>query len=201
MEVNMRSTLFLASLMLAGRLAAGPYVLDPAHSAIGFKVKHMMISTVPGHFNKFNGGFDFDPKKGQLKAVSITIDVTTIDTGVDMRDKHLRSGDFFATDQYPTATFVAKGPVKVKVDEAVKVPGTLTLRGVSKPVVLDVTYGGSAVDPMGKERVAFEATAAINRTDYGVSFNKTLDHGGVMVGEEVKLDITGEATPAEADKK
>jgi len=197
----MRSTLFLASLILAGRLAASPYVLDPAHSAVGFRVKHMMISTVPGHFNKFNGGFDFDPKKGQLKAVSITIDVTTIDTGVDMRDKHLKSGDFFAADQYPTASFVAKGPVKVKVDEAVKVPGTLTLRGVSKPVTLDVTYGGSAVDPMGKERVAFEATASINRTDYGVSFNKTLDHGGVMVGEEVKLDITGEATPVEASAK
>ncbi len=197
----MRITLFLAALLLAGNLAATSFVLDPAHSSVGFKVKHMMISTVPGKFSKFSGGFSFDTAKAQLKAVSVTIDTASVDTGVEMRDKHLRSKDFFAADQFPVATFVAAGPVKVKVEQAVKVPGTLTLRGVSKPVVLDVTYGGSAVDPTGKPRVAFEATATINRMDYGVSFNKTLDQGGVMVSEEVKLDITSEASPVEDAQK
>jgi polyisoprenoid-binding protein YceI len=197
----MRSVLFLATLLLAGNLEATSFVLDPAHSSVGFKVKHMMISTVPGHFKTFSGGFDFDPDKGQLKDVSVTIDAASVDTGVEMRDKHLRSTDFFNANEFPTEIFVAKGPVTVVANQAVKLSGTLTLRGVSKRVVLDVIYGGSMTEPKGGRRVAFEATTTINRMDYGVSYNKTLDQGGVMVSEEVKLDITGEASLVENAQK
>jgi polyisoprenoid-binding protein YceI len=196
--------LSVAATLFSASLSAAPYALDGYHSEVGFKVKHLMISTVPGKFKSFSGGFDFNAAKGQIKDVSVTVDVTSIDTGVEMRDKHLRSGDFFDAEKNPSATFLAEGPVKVLADKAVKVPGTLTLRGVTKPVVLEVTYGGSVVDPMGKSRVAFEAETKINRSDFGVSWNKQMDKGGVMISEEVRIVITGEATlveAAKADKK
>jgi polyisoprenoid-binding protein YceI len=193
--------LTLIAAALAAGLNAETFTLDLMHGEVGFKVKHLMISTVTGKFKNYSGSFDFDPKKAVLKAVDITIDVASVDTNVEARDKHLRSGDFFLTEKYPTATFKAKGPVKVKAGEAVDVPGELTLRGVTKPVVLKVTYGGFAVSPYGVDTVAFEAETAINRTDYGVSFNKTLETGGVMISEEVKIVINGEANGPKPEAK
>jgi polyisoprenoid-binding protein YceI len=192
--------LILASLLaLASSAEAAPYMIDTAHSEVSFVVKHLMISNVKGRFNKFEGGFQFDEKKNELSSVDVKIDAKSVDTNDKKRDEHLVSGDFLAADKNPTITFKSDKPVKFSGKE-LKVPGTLTIRGVAKPVVLDVQYGGAIKDPWGNEKVGFVATTTINRKDFGITWNKNLDAGGVAVGDEVKISIEGEAQKAAAKK-
>jgi polyisoprenoid-binding protein YceI len=169
-------------------LRAAQYDIDPVHSNIFFKVKHLGISTVTGKFDKFTGTFKFDEKNSAKSRTDVKVDVTSIDTQNDMRDKHLKSPDFFDAAKYPTAHFVSTKITDMK-DGRFEVVGKLTLHGVTKPVVLDVIYSGSAKDPMGMERAAFTATAEINRQDFGIKWNKKMDNGGWMVSDQVKLEF------------
>ena len=192
--------------MVAGLLAgspasfAAPYKLDTAHLEVGFQVTHMMISKVKGRFTKVEGGFDFDDKKNELKAVDVKIEAGSITTENQKRDDHLRSPDFFDTKKFPAITFKGE-KVEMKDGKPAKVIGTLTMHGVSKPVVLDVELRGSMMNQEGLGVVGFSANGKINRQDFGVKFNKNLDKGGVAVSDEVVITIDGEAVQEKAAKK
>jgi polyisoprenoid-binding protein YceI len=176
---------------------AAKFKLDPAHSEVGFKIKHLGISTVKGKFKKYDGTFEFDEATGKLENLKATIDAASIDTNEGKRDEHLRSPDFFETKKYPTIEFKS-----TKVDTAgikpTKITGDLTMHGMTRPVTLDVTYNGSTKDPWGNTQIGFEATGKVNRKDFGLKWNKALETGGFVVGEDVIIEIAGEATQAAA---
>ncbi|MGH7739129.1 MAG: YceI family protein [bacterium] len=184
----MRSMMTGAALLAfswAGAVHAASYTIDPQHSSLNFKVKHLSISYVMGKFSKFSGHFQFDPKHTEKSKVVVNIDPASVDTGEKDRDNDLRSDHFFEVATYPTATFTSTRVTKM-VGDQFKIIGKLNLHGVTKPVVLNATYEGSADDAQG-HHIAFEATGEINRQDYGVDFNVTLDKGGVLVDDHVKL--------------
>lgn len=174
--------------------AAGamPYKLDTAHTEVGFGVTHMMISKVRGRFTKFEGTFNFDEKKSELKDIQVTIQTPSISTDNKDRDEHLSGKDFFDVAAFPTMTFKST-KIESKGGKPVQVIGNLTMKGVTKPVTLDVEYRGSMTDPKGISHVGFAASGKISRKDFGLTWNKTLDKGGVAVGDEVLLQIDGEA--------
>lgn len=174
------------------------YMIDSSHSEVGFGVNHMMISTVKGRFNKFEGKFNFDEATGKLNDIDVKIDAASIDTNDAKRDEHLKNEDFFDVKTFPTIVFKSE-----KIDMAGKKPkkahGMLTIRGKSQKVTLNLDYKGAVVDPMGNQKIGFAATTEINRKDFGVNWNKTLDKGGLAVGEKVKITIEGEAVRAKKE--
>ena len=181
-----------AILSLPASAATSTWQLDPAHSAAQFSVRHLAISTVRGAFSKVTGAVIFDDKDVSKSSVDVAIDVSTVDTREPNRDKDLRSDHFFDVAQYPTITFKSK-----KVEQAgtgkLKITGDLTIHGVTKEVVLDVDGPTAPVkDPWGNQRVAVNATTKINRQDFGVKWNATMDNGGVVVGDEVSINIDAE---------
>ena len=188
--------LLLIGVFSAAAMANAPtpsYTLDLSHSKIGFRVSHLGVSKVYGKFNKFEGAFKFDEKKKAVTDLQIKVDATSIDTADAKRDEHLKSPDFFNTAKNPTLEF--KGTrLETKGKDKGKLHGELTMNGVTKPVVLDVVYRGQVVDPWGNTKLGFEASGKLNRKEWGITWNKTLDKGGVVVGEEVELIIDGEAT-------
>lgn len=188
------------SFLVVGSAQAASYKLDPSHSTVGFSVRHLVVSKVKGHFGKFEGSFEFDEKKMEVSKVDVKIDAASIDTAEAKRDEHLNSPDFFDTKKFPEITFKAD-KASVKKDKPTKISGTLTMRGVSKPVTLDLTYGGSVVDPWGNEKVGFSMSGKIDRKDFGLTWNKSLDKGGVAVSDEVMLEIEGEAQKEAPAKK
>jgi len=165
------------------------YQIDPKHSDAQFAVTHLMISTVRGEFHGINGTVVYDDADVSKSSVNVTIDATTVDTREPDRDKDLKSDHFFDVANHPTMTFKSTrvesaGPGKLKVT------GDLTLRGVTKPVVLEVTVPKAPIkDPWGLQRTAVSATTKINRQDFGVSWNKKLDSGGVVVSDEVEITL------------
>ena len=173
----------LATILTATALFAGTYNVDASHSNVGFKVKHLMISNVTGKFDKFSGSFDYNEKTNTLKSLTGDVEVESINTENEKRDGHLKSADFFDASNHPKLTFKLD---KVDGDTAY---GKLTLRGVTKDVELDFENNGTAVDPWGNKRVGLELSGKINRKDYGLNWNKGLEAGGVLVGEDVKLTI------------
>jgi polyisoprenoid-binding protein YceI len=168
------------------------YMIDPDHSQVIFSVKHMGISTVTGRFDLFEGTYNFDEKDPANSSVDVSITNSSVNTNKRKRDDHLRSPDFLNVEKYPTITFKSKEVKKGKGNDFTII-GDLTINGVTKQVVLDSEYGGKAVDPMGQERTAFTAETTINRKDFGITWNKTLDSGGLVVGDDVKitLDVEG----------
>ena len=168
--------------------------IDTTHSSVGFTVRHLMVSKVHGVFTKWEGTFAFDDANPAASHVEVSIDVGSVDTRDAQRDGHLKSGDFFEAEKFPKMTFKSTKVEGAK--DAFKVTGDLTLRGVTKPVVLDVEYAGRAVHPQGGERAAFSAHGSINRKDFGVAFNMVLEAGGVAVSE--KVDIVIEVQGAKA---
>jgi len=181
---------FLVLLFLSGRIFAADQevVIDKAHTEIGFKIKHLMISSVRGSFKLFDGSARINGKTGKVSAIDIKIDANSIDTNEADRDKHLRSEDFFDTKKYPTVTFVSSGG-ELKQNKKTLLKGKLTIRNITKDVSLLVTYNGSSVDPWGNVHYGFEIEGKINRRDFGLNWNKTLDKGGVMISDEVDLVI------------
>jgi len=182
--------LALASTLLVSSLFAGNYNVDVAHSSVAFKVKHMMISNVKGSFGKFNGTFEYDEKASKLTALKGEIEVASIDTDNQKRDKHLRANDILDAQKFPKITFVI---TKVE-DDAVF--GDFTLKGVTKNIKLDLENGGTIKDPWGNERAGFALSGKISRKAFGVTYNKVLEAGGVAVGDIVKLDIEIEGIKA-----
>ena len=171
---------------------AGTYKIDESHTQVGFKIKHLVISTVSGRFNKFSGEFKFDSKTGKLEGLKTSIDASSIDTNEPDRDKHLKSKDFFDVQKFKTLEFVAKD-ISNKDNKPIEIKGDLTIHGISKPVVLKVEFKGEATDPWGNQRAAFEASTKVNRKDFGLNWNKSLDKGGVMIADDVDIQIEGEA--------
>ena len=165
--------------------------LDLSHSEVNFAVKHMMISTVRGKFNKFSGTIDFNEADPTHSSIDVSIDVASIDTRDEKRDGHLKSGDFFDVEKFPAITFKSTKVEKVS-DSTAKVTGDLTIRGVSRPVVLDVTYAGQAKSPWGTTSAGFSASTKISRKDWGLTWNVALETGGVLVGEDISIAIEAE---------
>lgn len=163
----------------------GTYTIDPAHSNVEFAVKHMMITTVKGRFADMKGAVDI-PEQGQ-PTINVTIAAPSIDTRNDMRDTHLRSADFFDVEKYPELRFVSTKATRTS--DGYKLTGDLTIKGITKPITLDVTEEGAGVDPWGNQKAAFSATGKFNRSEFGLTWNAALETGGVLVSEEVKISI------------
>jgi len=181
--------LALSVLLLPALAGASTWNIDSDHSNIEFKVRHLMVSNVKGTFGKVQGVVDIDDKNIALSKVHVTIDTDSITTGVVKRDEHLKSADFFDVAKYPTMTFVSTKVAKNGKNRLV-VSGNLTLHGVTRPVLLDLE-GPSAdsKDPWGNTRRGVSATARINRKDFGLTWNKALETGGVVVGDEISISL------------
>ncbi len=173
----------------------GKWDVDPAHTSINFSVQHMVVSHVQGRFNKFSGSITADSKDVSKSSVDFTIQTASIDTNVPPRDAHLKGPDFFDAAKYPTITFKSSG-IDRKDDGSYVAHGVFTMRGVSKNVDLPFTVLGPIKDAFGSNRFGLQTKLRVNRQDYGVKWNMPLDGGGVVVGNDVDIDINLEATPA-----
>jgi polyisoprenoid-binding protein YceI len=168
---------------------ATTYQIDPRHSSAGFSVTHMMLSKVRGEFHAVNGMIVYDPADVSKSTVQVTIDANTVDTQEPDRDKDLKSPNFFDVANHPTITFKST-KVEKNADGSLKITGDLTIRGTTKTVVLTATAPATAIkDPWGLQRTAASASTKINRQDFGVSWNKTLDNGGVVVSDNVDITL------------
>ena len=191
----MKKYTLLALITLISNSALGaPYQVDVSHTEVGFSVRHLMVSNTKGVFRTFRGALDFDEAKGTAQNIDVEIQVASIDTRDAKRDEHLKSPDFFDAAKYPLITFKADS-ASVRENKPVTVRGLLTIRGISKPITAEVTYAGKKTDPFGVTHSGFGLSAKINRKDFGVSWNKALDQGGVAVGEQVDIEISGEIVP------
>jgi polyisoprenoid-binding protein YceI len=165
----------------------GDYTIDPSHTRLGFVARHAMVTKVRGQFTGLSGTAHVDTANPAASSVTITIDASTVDTGSADRDGHLRSGDFFGTDENPEITFVS---TDVARDGATwTITGDLTIKGISKPVTIEFDEVGSAQDPFGNVRIGFEGSTQINRKDWGVTWNAALETGGVLVSDKVTLEL------------
>ena len=189
-----RWILAVATLALSTAAFPQEWQIDRAHSAAQFSVRHLMVSTVRGHFGKLTGTVQYDPANPAAASVAAEVDISTIDTREPKRDAHLKSPDFFDVEKYPTMAFKSTkiepaGPGKVKI------MGDLTIRGVTKPAVFNVEELAAPIkDPRGGERLGATATAKINRKDFGMTWNRVVEAGGVTVGDEVTITIDIELT-------
>lgn len=169
--------------------------IDPSHSEIMFQVKHMMFAKVKGSFEKFSGTINFDPQDLTNSSVAVDVEPSSINTRDENRDNHLRSQDFFGVEQNPTMTFRS---TRIEADgDDYKVYGDLTMNGVTKEIVLEAEFNGRGVSPMGPTVYAFSAEGKVNRKDWGMEWNAALEAGGMLVSDEVKIEVEVEATPAE----
>ncbi|MCP3816771.1 YceI family protein [Streptomyces sp. A3M-1-3] len=177
-----------ATLEVDPALAAltGEYTIDPAHSSIGFTVRHAMVTNVRGSFGDFEGTLNLDGSDASRSAASIDVRIASIDTGIADRDGHLRSGDFFDAEQFPLMTFRSAAAEQLGGDQY-RISGDLTIKDVTRPLSIDLDFNGSATDVYGNERVGFEGSAEILRSDWGLTWNAALETGGVMVSDKVKL--------------
>jgi len=182
----------MATSTASGVSALTTWNLDPAHTLVEFSARHMMITTVKGRITDVTGTIRMDEANPAASGVEATMKAASIDTRTDQRDTHLRSADFLDAEHYPEITFRST-KVEPAGDGRFKVTGDLTIHGVTKPVVLDVTQEGRSKDPWGGERVGFSATAHIDRRDFGLEWNVPLETGGVLVGHEVRISIEAQA--------
>ena len=173
-------------------LSADTYKVDKSHSDVDYKVRHL-VSNVTGRFTDFDGTVDMQPGKPGASSVEFTINAGSNDTGVADRDKHMRTADFFDVANFPTITFKSTAIAPAKKKDVYNVTGNLTIRGVTKRVTIPVEFLGTARDPQGNVRAGFALTTTINRKDFGVNWNKALDNGGFLVGDDVEVTISLEA--------
>lgn len=166
----------------------GDYVIDPAHSRLGFVARHAMVTKVRGHFTDFSGVLHIDAEEPSRSTAEVTIQAASVDTGNDQRDGHLRTNDFFDVENHPTWTFRSTRAEKVG-ENTYRVTGDLTIKGVTHSVSLDFEHTGSAQDPWGNTRIGFEGSTTVARKDWGLNWNTALDTGGVLVSEKVTLEI------------
>jgi polyisoprenoid-binding protein YceI len=174
--------------------AVRTFAIDKTHSEAAFQVRHL-ITKVRGRFTDFSGAIEFNADQPAESKVSFAIQAASIDTNTPDRDAHLRSDDFFAVDQFPTVDFESTA-VTATGGSDYNVAGNLTMRGVTKAIVIPVTLLGTAVDPWGNEKLAFEGEVTINRKDYGLNWNAALEAGGFLVGDDVKISLTIQAAAA-----
>ena len=187
-----RLTVLAAALAVASpALAADTYQFDKSHTTVAFQVRHI-VTNVGGKFQDFAGTIRVDRVKPENSSVEFTIQAASINTNEPKRDEHLKSPDFFDVASQPTVTFKSTS-VKPTGKDAYEITGNLTLRGVTKQITLPVTFLGEGKDPWGNEKMGFELSTTLNRKDYGINWNKALDQGGFLVGDEVKVQISVEA--------
>ena len=168
-------------------MANQTWALDPTHSELQFKIKHLMISTVSGQFNEFKATVETDNDDFTKAKVHFEATVDSISTNNEQRDAHLKNGDFFDAEKYPVITFDSERMEKTSEDEY-KLYGTLTMRGVSKKIILNTEFGGITKDPWGNTRTGFSVSGKINRQDFGMSFGAVSETGGLLLGDEVKIN-------------
>lgn len=173
-------------------MANEKWEIDPAHSSVGFAVRHMVITKVHGKFKVWNGALDLDLSDLGKSSVQVTIDATSIDTGEAARDGHLRSADFLDVEKFPSIEFKSSRVEKVGA-EGVRITGRLKIRGVERDVTLDGEFMGRGKDPWGNEKAGFTADAKISRKDYGLEWNQVLESGGVLVGDAVEIHVEVQA--------
>lgn len=191
---------FLALALANGSLwAADKYEIDPVHSVVGFTVKHLMVSNVKGQFTDYAGVIMYDEKDVTKSSIDVTIQAASINTANAKRDEHLKSAEFFDVAKFPTLTFKSN-KIEKRAAGTVAV-GTLTIKGVSKEIELPFTVNGVIKDPWGNTKLGAEASTAINRQDFGITWNKSLDGGGVVVSDEVKIQLDIEAGKSVPAKK
>jgi polyisoprenoid-binding protein YceI len=175
------------------------FTVDTSHSDVAFTVRHMVFAKVKGHFTKWTAELAYDSNDPTQSSLAVDIDVASVDTRESQRDGHLRSADFFDAEKYPKITYKSR-----RIDRAgenkFRVIGDLTLHGVTRETVLEVEQLGAGKDPWGNERLGFEAHANINRTDFGLKWNQALETGGLLVGENVEIEINVEAMAAKEQK-
>ena len=189
-----------AVLMGTTAQALDTYKVDPAHTSVNFSIEHMVINTVHGRFRQFEGSITVDPDKGNaLKGASGTIQAKSIDTDIERRDNHLRSPDFFDAEKFPTITFESTEIKKDGNDQLLV--GKFTMHGVTKDVSLPFKLKGPIKGPLGNTIVGLEVNAKLNRKDYGLTWNKAIEAGGLMVGEDVTIQINAELVKQAAEKK
>lgn len=173
------------------------WTIDTAHSGVNFSVRHMMFGKTRGQFNRWQGRLQLVPEKLANSSVEVTIDASSIVTGDEQRDTHLRSADFLDSEKFPTLTFRS-----TRVEDLgggnVRIVGDLTIHGTTREVVLEAEYGGSTKDPWGNNRAGFGARTSIDRTDFGLKWNMALEAGGIVVGNKVDIEIEVEAVQAAA---
>ncbi len=184
------------SLPAAWEAEAARWEIDPAHSEIEFSIRHLMISTIKGRFNRFSGFIAFTHAEALPAAVEVEIDVASIDTGQEQRDIHLRSGDFFDVETYPTILFVSRRIDLLSADHF-RIVGDLRMHGVTRPVTLEAIFLGFGRDPWGQQRASFTATTRIDRRDFGITWNQPLEAGGIMIGDTVTISLNIEAVKRE----
>jgi polyisoprenoid-binding protein YceI len=172
------------------RLAAltGEWVIDPAHSRIGFSVRHAMVTTVRGSFAEYQSRLYFDGRDPSRSSAEIVLFTASVETGVEQRDAHLVGRDFLDARSYPRMGFTSTS-VELAGPDVYRMTGDLTIKNVTRPVVLELTYIGNVVDPFGYERVGFDGTTTINRSDWGLTYDTRLAEGGAMVSEKVRLQF------------
>ncbi|MGW7241125.1 YceI family protein [Streptomyces sp. NPDC054804] len=166
----------------------GDYTIDPAHTTLGFVARHAMVTNVKGSFQQFEGSLHLDGSDPAKSTATLDITMESITTGSPDRDGHLKSADFFKTDEFPTMTFRSTKAEALGGDDY-RITGDLTILGVSRPVTIDLEFNGAAKDPFGNERVGFEGKAEIKRSDWGVTWNAALETGGVLVSDKIKLNF------------
>ncbi|MGX1674035.1 YceI family protein [Streptomyces sp. NPDC055400] len=164
----------------------GDYAIDPAHTTIGFVARHAMVTNVKGSFTESSGTLHLDGADPAKSTASIDVTMDSIDTGSADRDTHLKSSDFFKTDEFPTMTFRSTSAESLGGDDY-RMTGDLTILGTTKPVTIDLEFNGSATDPFGNERVGFEGKGEILRSEWGLTWNAALETGGVLVSDKIKL--------------
>ncbi|UYQ64604.1 YceI family protein [Streptomyces peucetius] len=175
----------------------GEYAIDPAHSSIGFTVRHAMVTNVRGSFGEHEGTLRLDGTDPSRSSASIDVAIASVDTGIADRDGHLRSGDFFDAENFPKMTFRSTAAEQLGGDRY-RITGDLTIKDVTRPLSIDLQFQGAATDVYGNERVGFEGGAQILRSDWGLTWNAALEAGGVMVSDKVKLTFDISAIKAAA---
>jgi polyisoprenoid-binding protein YceI len=180
-------------------MATTTWNIDPTHTGIHFSVRHMVVAKVRGSFKAFSGSVQLDPQSPAGASVSARIETASIDTGVEQRDGHLKSPDFFDVAKFPAITFQST-KVEPAGGNTLRVTGNLTLRDITRPVVLEVEQLGVAKDPWGQQRAAFEAKTSLDRREFGLTWNQALEAGGVLVGDKIEISLEVQAVQAQAAK-
>lgn len=186
-RVKLTGAFFLGALLLSQPVFAAAYKIDVDHSTVSFKIRHL-LSNVQGHFKQFTGTFDYDLEKPETWKTEAAIHAASIDTNVEKRDVHLRSADFFDVEKFPTIMFKSTEVTDVTATSA-KLHGLLAIHGVEKSVVLDLEILGEVTDPWGNTIASFTATTQVNRKDFGLTWNKAVETGQLLVGEEVTITL------------
>ena len=166
----------------------GPYQLDPSHSRLGFAVRYALVASVHGRFDSFEGKLHLDASDPTRCWVALTIDAASIRTNNPDRDAHLRSGDFFDVERYPTITFESTAITPLE-DGRYRVTGDFTMKAITRPIEIDLTYQGSCVDPYGQLRVGFAGSGALQRSDWGLTWNVALEAGGLVLSDRINLEV------------